>query len=135
MRKITFGIVALMSMLLMFSFPVYADGRRGHGKFFIGAGHRGWGGHYHSRWRHHWHGPRFHWGGVVVLRPWPVYPYEYYSPPPVIIREEAPLYVEPEEEGSYYWYYCQEAQGYYPYVRTCPGGWLKVVPDTTPPGR
>jgi hypothetical protein len=26
-------------------------------------------------------------------------------------------------------------QGYYPYVKSCPGGWMRVVPDTVPPGR
>jgi hypothetical protein len=28
-----------------------------------------------------------------------------------------------------YWYYCRNPEGYYPYVRKCPGGWLKVPPQ------
>jgi hypothetical protein len=50
----------------------------------------------------------------------------------VVVQQEPPVYVQPEEE-PYYWYYCQDPQGYYPYVRSCPGGWMKVVPDVTPP--
>jgi hypothetical protein len=30
---------------------------------------------------------------------------------------------------SAYWYYCDGAQGYYPYVKECPGGWRKVAPQ------
>lgn len=64
------------------------------------------------------------------------YPYSYYAPPVVIQQQPPPVYVEPaprEQEEQNYWYYCQEPQGYYPYVKQCPGGWLKVVPKTTPP--
>ena len=49
------------------------------------------------------------------LAPWP---YWYYYPPP----SSAP---------SQYWAYCQDPEGYYPYVPDCPGGWITVVP--TPP--
>jgi hypothetical protein len=50
-----------------------------------------------------------------VLAPWP---YWYNYPPP----SSAP---------SQYWAYCQDPEGYYPYVQECPGGWVPVVP--TPP--
>ena len=36
-------------------------------------------------------------------------------------------------EQPYYWYFCQDPQGYYPYVKNCPGGWMQVVPQMTPP--
>ncbi len=49
------------------------------------------------------------------LAPWP---YWYNYPPP----SSAP---------SQYWAYCQDPEGYYPYVPDCPGGWIPVVP--TPP--
>jgi hypothetical protein len=55
------------------------------------------------------------------------YPYPapgyYYSPPPTYI-EQAPT---PD-----YWYFCPEANAYYPYVQACPGGWQPVLPQ--PPG-
>ena len=37
-----------------------------------------------------------------------------------------------EQEQPYYWYYCRDPEGYYPYVTSCPGGSTTVVP--TPPG-
>ena len=40
---------------------------------------------------------------------------------------------EPQEDS--YWYYCQDAQGYYPYVKSCPGGWTRVVPTPPQPGK
>jgi hypothetical protein len=89
------------------------------------------------------------WGPVVGLglglglwelsRPY-YYPYgSYYYPPPVIVQQQpSDVYIQqapqpapaPVQEQSY-WYYCPDAQGYYPYVKQCPKGWLKVVP--TPP--
>ncbi len=50
----------------------------------------------------------------------------------VVEREVAPTYVEraaPPPPPTY-WYYCEAARGYYPYVGQCPGGWMRVVPQT-----
>jgi hypothetical protein len=97
---------------------------------FAGRWHRG---------GHRWHGPGRVGVGVVVgapffWRPW------YYSPPyypPVIIERRAPpVYVEqspliesrPQTRYAGYWYYCQSPSGYYPEVRECPRGWVKVPP-------
>jgi len=41
----------------------------------------------------------------------------------------------PQSEQASFWYYCNDAKAYYPYVRECPSGWLQVVPQTTPPGQ
>ncbi len=41
--------------------------------------------------------------------------------------------VPPLSSASSFWYYCADAKMYYPYVRQCPTGWLKVVPKTGPP--
>jgi hypothetical protein len=54
-------------------------------------------------------------GGIVA--PWP-YWYAYPSP----------AYVPPQ-----YWAYCQNPEGYYPYVQDCPGGWVPVVPAPPAP--
>jgi hypothetical protein len=40
-------------------------------------------------------------------------------------------YPAPSSSPSQYWAYCQDPEGYYPYVPDCPGGWIPVVP--TPP--
>jgi hypothetical protein len=69
-------------------------------------------------------GVPFLWGAPWVYPGWG--PYPYYSSPPVVIEQQAPVYVQPEPQ---YWYYCQDPQGYYPYIQRCPGGWLQVVPS------
>jgi hypothetical protein len=54
----------------------------------------------------------------------PYYPY-YYPPvsaPPTYIEQAPPIVPG-------YWYYCGGSQGYYPYVRECPGGWQRVAPQ------
>jgi len=33
------------------------------------------------------------------------------------------------ESQSNYWYYCRKPEGYYPHVKKCPDGWMKVVPQ------
>jgi hypothetical protein len=33
------------------------------------------------------------------------------------------------------WYYCNDAKAYYPYVRECRSGWLRVAPHTAPTGQ
>ena len=41
----------------------------------------------------------------------------------------------PQSEPASFWYYCNDAKAYYPYVRECRSGWLRVVPQTTPAGQ
>ena len=77
-----------------------------------------------------WWGPGIFWGGPVVVVP-PVYPYGYY-PPPVVVQQEQVYVQPPQEEDANYWYYCEDPRGYYPYIPNCPGGWMKVVPNTNP---
>jgi len=91
------------------------------------------------------HGPRARVSfGVVVGGPlyWG-YPYPYYYPPPygyypapVYHPAPAPVYVERDQPAAdapaqSWWYYCEQSRSYYPYVKTCPGGWQRVAP--TPP--
>lgn len=87
--------------------------------------------HHHSRARI----------GVVIGAPlfWPWYypaPYYYphYYPPAVVVPSSPPTYIERGDaedqtaEPSSYWYYCASPDGYYPYVKECPGGWQRVPP-------
>lgn len=89
----------------------------------------------------HWSHP--HYGGTVWVGPrwgvwspgwWGAPAYDYYQAPPVVIQQEPPVYVQPpsQVEEHSYWYYCRQPQGYYPYVKRCPGGWLKVFPSPVP---
>ena len=130
MRKMTCGVLVAMVLLLFFPMSGYAGRKHGHFGVDIRVGYPGWWGH-HRPWRPHVHAPRFYWSGTVVLGPW--YPYGYYAAPPVVIQHDPPVYVHPEQEEPLYWYYCQDPQGYYPYIKSCPGGWMKVVPEVTPP--
>lgn len=90
--------------------------------------------------RGHWHArPSIHWGihlgGPWVyppFYPYPAYPYPAYVPRVYAPPEPPPVYIEqqaaPVMEAGY-WYYCNEAQAYYPYVQQCPGPWQKVAPQ------
>jgi hypothetical protein len=74
----------------------------------------------------------------------PAYPY-YYPPyvyPPPVIYAPPPVYVPPPviytpppvyqpQASPQSWYYCDNPQGYYPYVTTCNSGWRQV--PATPP--
>ncbi len=66
----------------------------------------------------------------------PYYPYYYapppvvYAPPPVVVAP-APAYVAPQQPS---WYYCDNPQGYYPYVSTCSTGWRQVPAAPAPGG-
>jgi hypothetical protein len=46
------------------------------------------------------------------------------------VSTEPQTYIE--QSGPSYWYYCETAKAYYPYVRECPGGWLTVLPQAAP---
>ena len=76
--------------------------------------------------------------GIYFGVPFPAYTYPYYypyySPPVVVAPPPPPVYIEqsaPPAQGGNYWYHCNDPEGYYPYVQSCPGGWQAIVP--TPP--
>ncbi len=122
-RTIVAGFLVLAFVL--FSSLVFAQHHGGY--------HSGWHGHSSVTFGFGYYGyPGWGWPYPHAYPyPYPyAYPYPYYSPPPVV-SQEAPVYREPEQ--PYYWYYCENPKGYYPYITSCPGGWTKVVPDATPP--
>lgn len=119
MRKLMQIVLALMIVILAVSQPAHAD-RGGHGRH--GGGHVGVGVYLGPGW----------WGpGWWEPYYYPYYPY-YYSPPPVIVEQPSEIYVQPAPEAPRYWYYCKDPQGYYPTVKRCPDGWMKVVPPSPP---
>lgn len=103
--------------------------RRWHGGF-----HRDWHGGFHRGWHHDDDG----WGGNFYLglgpgwggwNPYWYPPAYYYSPPPQVIVQPPTTYIQQEPpKPEHYWYYCTDPKGYYPYVKQCPPGWMKVVP-------
>jgi hypothetical protein len=106
----------------------------GRGDYVRSGGHRH-GGHFSSSI---WIGPSFGFGYDPFYYPfYPAYryPYPYYAPPTVVVPQEPQEYImrDDQEDETGYWYYCKDANGYYPYVKRCPGGWMKVVPYQPPP--
>ena len=80
------------------------------------------------------HGHLDHIGGLRHTVP--RYPAPVYAPPVVVVPPEPTVYVEqgsaaanPAEPVAGYWYFCREANNYYPYVKECPGGWQQVAPQ------
>jgi hypothetical protein len=63
-------------------------------------------------------------------QPWYYAPPPAYYYPPAVVAPPAPTtYVERSDvvpEGTASWYFCRESNGYYPYVKQCPGGWERV---------
>jgi hypothetical protein len=121
--------IALVTIILMLanSLPGYADrgGRGGHH-----GGHGGFGVSIGPVWGPGWWGPYYPY--------YPYYPYSSYSPyyaePPAVAPQQPDVYIQPapQSEEPDYWYYCQNPEGYYPYVKQCPKGWMRVVPSPPP---
>ena len=89
-----------------------------------------------AAWRGGFWGPRVFIGptfGFGVYAPYWVPPPVYYAPPPVVVQQgyaappaqQAPAAMAPPA-ASGNWYYCNNPQGYYPYVRQCNGQWQTV---------
>ncbi len=116
-----------MKKLLLVSFlaivsatPALAQGGHGWGH------HGGWG------WRGDWIFPALITSAILydVTRP-PLYvqPVPVYAP--TYVQSAAPEAAAAPATGD--WYFCAGANAYYPYVRSCPGGWQAV--PATPPGQ
>lgn len=59
------------------------------------------------------------------------YPAPYYYAPPAVVVSRPVTYIERRETApasTDWWYYCEQSKAYYPYVKTCPGGWQKLSP-------
>ena len=119
MKKAACLVLVVCVLLFAITIPGYArDGGHFHGGDHFGADiwiGPGWGG-----WGPWWWGP-------------PYYPYyPYYPETPAIIQQQPQEYIQPAPQEQYYWYFCPNTKTYYPYVKKCPGGWLKVIPPAPP---
>ena len=122
MKKGIYPVLFLVIVAVLFAgaLPVQARGHvhsSFHGSFWIGPGWGGWAG-----WGPWW------WGA-------PGYPYYPYYSEPAVIQQQPQEYMQraPQQEEQYYWYFCPDSRNYYPYVKQCPSGWLRVVPPQAPP--
>ena len=122
MKKPIYMVLAVFVMLFVVLFtsvgPVYAF-RPGpppvRGGVWVGPG---WG----PGWGPWWWGPF-------------VYPFYDYPRQPIVIEQQPPVVYDQQNqqpEEQYYWYYCAESKTYYPYVKQCAKGWMKVVPTLNP---
>ena len=142
-REVTSFTVLLLMVVLLIASPINADARgggsghggggRGGGRIsggHAGIGHRG-AGHVVivNRGGGGLWAPLGVVGGVAVLAP---YGAPYDSTPEAVASEQYPEDVQPYQQGPTYWYYCPNPQGYYPYIKNCPNGWMKVIADAEP---
>jgi hypothetical protein len=67
----------------------------------------------------------------------PFYSPYYYPPTSVVVVPQPQTYIQQDAPAApaapapqaAYWYYCADAQAYYPYVKECPAGWQRVTPQ------
>jgi hypothetical protein len=117
---------ALLATILAWNAGTASASKRHHG--WKGRhhhhGHGGWGG-----WG--WWGPRvvvdvapgWWWRPVVSLPV--VVPFPSHSR---VVVEEPLVYVQKTAPPASYWYWCESAEQYYPYVSSCPEPWVPVAP-------
>lgn len=122
-------------MTAMVITTILIDHGHNHNHFMLGIGG------YYNPW---------FWGSYYEPGFWGPYPYgyrsygygyadpfyrPYYTYPPAVAAPPQPsVYIQqqeskPAQPRTSYWYYCQEPEGYYPYVKECPRDWLQVAPQ------
>ena len=150
--KLANATIALVMMLLLTITSESALARGSHGGRsgggHSGGGHSG-GSHFSGGGGHfggsrfsgrHFIGPPVRFGVIVGAPAFWFYPPPppYYYPPLVAMPSSPPVYIEqgaaqyPPAQPGGYWYFCADAQAYYPYVKECPGGWQSVAPQPSP---
>ena len=132
-------VILVLSVAFLLVQPVDPQGHGGGGHARVGGGYRGGFGHgyYHGFYGRFGYG----WWGYPYWWDYPYYPYYYpysypyfdpyydggYGEPPVPPQGVTPPAESGQQQPSY-WHFCQNPEGYYPYVKECPAGWMKVVP-------
>jgi len=149
MKKV---MVILLVVVLSFAFltlPSILEARGGYGGH--GGGWGGYHGGYYGGYRGYYGGYYrgyypyrgyyggyypYYWGFPILGWPYAGWPYAYYGGYPYLgwpyypsgVTEAPPAESQPAQQPPYYWYYCEDPKGYYPYVKSCPGGWIEVEP-------
>ena len=129
MPKSILGLIPALALALVLVAPQSSRA----GGWYYGGWH-GWGGYPHTSFVFGFGAPYYYGGPVYYGAP---YYYGYpapatyiYTPPAVVAPSQPQVYSDPAPSRSSYWYYCQNPQGYYPYVQNCPAGWTQVVPQS-----
>lgn len=126
MKKIILFFLAIALSAIMINELTFAHGRIDRFSFGIHLGYPSYYGYY----GYNYYDPFFY--------------SPFYSYPPVFVPVTLPIvvpatptvYIQQQEEPATvqtqtnYWYYCQDPEGYYPYVKQCSGSWLRVAPQS-----
>ena len=139
MKHLKWLAIVLLLLGTAMSATAWADrGSRQHQQHSFGQ-HQFRGDHHFRGDRHFHGGHRLHGHSSfgIFLGPafgWPYYSAPAYYPPVIAVPSSPPVYIEQGQgqDASAYWYYCENPQGYYPYIKECPGGWQTVAPEPPP---
>ncbi len=139
MKKIKLTFLTILFVIGLMAGSAQAGGPGNHGGpgrgYYGGPVHGNYGGpgrgNYGGPWWRGYYGgwwwPGIYWGGLALSGlPWS---YNYYPRTPMAVQQDQ-VYVQ--QQDNYYWYYCENPKGYYPYISSCPSGWTKVVPNANP---
>jgi hypothetical protein len=78
-----------------------------------------------GHWRHSWHNGHFGWWWFLddfwFFYPEVIYPY------PTYVGTDY-YYDDNDYDSDYSWYWCDDPEGYYPYVQECYDEWQPVSP-------
>ncbi len=123
MKRLFLVCLTILLLGLMANGSVWAHGRYNFG-FNLG--------YYDPGYYSHFGYGSYGYGDPFFYPPMHMYP--PYYPPTVIVPSAPPVYIQSEEtrpaqQRTYYWYYCRNPEGYYPYIQQCPEGWLQVAPQ------
>ena len=149
----TLKILVVVVLILLVTFPLvqavqarhYGGGHGGSGRGYYGGYAHGYGHGYYGRYGYGWWGYPYRWGypywwSYPYWWGYSYYPYSYpypyldpyyyggYGEDPVPPQEFTPS-AKTERLQPSYWHFCQDPEGYYPYVKKCLGGWMTVVPS------
>ncbi len=116
--------LTLAGLLLLLPGLASAHGARHHSRVHWSIG---FGTGYYAPYYSPFYGPSWpgYWGPSVV------YTAPVYTPPPVVVQQSPPVYIErpsAEPPATAYWYYCAPTKSYYPYVSDCAEAWQRVPP-------
>jgi hypothetical protein len=124
--KIVIAAAAVLAGVV-WTAPAMAYGHFVHGRVGVGVYiGPGWG---------PWYYPPYYYGAYAPYYPYSPYsPYYYggYGAGPAAPTQYVEQGAQAQQPASGSWYYCNDPQGYYPYVQQCRSGWQRVSP--TPPG-
>ena len=134
MKRLVLGVMVVV-LSLGYAGPSEAGSRgRGHGGGHGGGHHGGYsGGHYYPHGHHYGHHDYddYYYGALLLYgAPYVLSVLTGWNQPRAAAR--APSQATGYVEQTGYWYYCTDPEGYHPYVKDCPQGWLQVVPSAPP---